>query len=140
MRHNSIILIENDVNLRQSIVLILQRAGYSVIATDCVYTALEILKRRTCHLLVCDVSITETEKVLNPEMMEIYPHLPLIILTDESIAEVERDKLLFNAHYITKPIAPESLLDYVSAILTQKDPPRYHNKAGFSLKNNSMHR
>ena len=39
-----IILVEDDLNLRQSSALILQRDGYLITTTDCVYKALDIIK------------------------------------------------------------------------------------------------
>ena len=44
MNPKLIVLVEDDPNLRQSIALILQRAGYFVTATDCVYKAMDIIQ------------------------------------------------------------------------------------------------
>ncbi len=116
-----IILVENDINLRQSIALILQRAGYLVTSTDCVDKALELLRRGDCHLLISDVNIPETNDVLLPKIPHTYPHLPIIILTDQSSAEVEGESKLSAAQYLLKPVAPERLLDSVGFILSRKN-------------------
>lgn len=112
-----IILVENDLNLRQSIALILQRAGYQVTATDCVYEALELIGSGDFQLLISDINIPDTRSVLLPKVSKVYPNLPTVILTDQSSAEVEDERRSFSAQYLIKPLAPERLLDSVGSIL-----------------------
>jgi two-component system response regulator HydG len=112
-----IALVEDDVNLRQSIALILQRAGYLVTATDCIYKAMEIIRSGNYQLVIADSNIPETNKVFLPKILGIYPYLSIVILTDQSIAETEKEGKLLSAHYLVKPIAPERLLDCVGTIL-----------------------
>jgi len=57
-----IILIEDDLNLRQSIALILQRDGYLITTTDCVYKALDIIKSGNYQLIISDFNMPETKK------------------------------------------------------------------------------
>jgi DNA-binding NtrC family response regulator len=115
-----IILVEDDVNLRQSIALILQRAGYLVTATDCIYKAIDIIQSRAYNLIISDINIPETRNVLLPKVLGIYPYLSIVILTDQSISEMEKEDKLLSAHYLVKPIAPERLLDCVGTILGKK--------------------
>ncbi len=112
-----IILIENDRNLRHSIALILQRAGYMVTATDCVYKAMDLLSSSHCQLLISDFNIPETRDILLPNVPRIYPQLPIVILTDQSSLEVERQSKLTRAHFLLKPVAPEQLIDSVGSII-----------------------
>lgn len=117
MSPKSILLVENDENLRQSIALILQRAGYRVSATDCANPALEILKSKVYHLLITDVNSLETNKVLMPRIIEFFPHLPLVILTDRPFTEAEAVNWQSRAHYLIKPVEPERLLASVHTLL-----------------------
>ena len=112
-----IILIEDDVNLRQSIALVLQRAGYLVTATDCVYMAMGFIQSRKYNLIIMDNNIPETRKVLLPNVLGISPYLSIVVLTDQSSLESEGEDKLLSAHYLIKPIAPERLLDCVWTIL-----------------------
>jgi len=112
-----IILVEDDVNLRQSIALILQRAGYLVTATDCVYEAMDLLRSETYHLVISDINIPETKKVLIPKIIGTYPNLSLVILTDQSIPAPEKEGRFLRIHYLAKPLAPERLIDRVGMIL-----------------------
>jgi DNA-binding NtrC family response regulator len=117
MSPKQIILVENDINLRQSIALILKRAGYLVAATDRVDKAMEWLSNRIYHMLISDVNIPETRAILLPGISKNYPHLPVVILTDQSTAEVDGERKLSGAYYLIKPVAPEYLLDSVKSIL-----------------------
>ena len=118
-----IILVENDCNLRQSIALILQRAGYLVITTDCVHEAMDQLSRSHYNLVISDFNIPETRDILLPTLPREYPNLPIVVLTDQSSAEVERERKLSSAHFLLKPVAPERLLDSVGSILINSNNP-----------------
>jgi DNA-binding response OmpR family regulator len=112
-----IILVENDQNLRQSIALILQRAGYIVTATDCVYKAMDMIQSGNYYLIISDINIPETQNVLIPKVLVTYPYLSIVILTDQSSSEIKKKDKLLSAHYLIKPIAPERLLDCVGTII-----------------------
>jgi DNA-binding NtrC family response regulator len=112
-----IILVEDDLNLRQSIALILLRAGFFVTSTDCVYKALDIIQSGNFHMLIADINIPDTREVLLPKVLGLYPNLSIVILTDQSSSEIEKEGKLLSAHYLVKPIAPERLLDCVGTIM-----------------------
>ena len=112
-----IILVEDDLNLRQSIALILLRAGYFVTATDCVFKAMNIIQSGNYQMVISDINIPETRDVLLPKVLGMYPHLSIVILTDQSSSEIEKEDKLLSAHYLIKPIAPERLLDCVGTII-----------------------
>jgi DNA-binding response OmpR family regulator len=120
-----IILVEDDLNLRQSMALILQRAGYFVTATDCVSKALNFIQAGNYYLIIADINMPETHKLLLPRVLGLYPHLSIVILTDQSDSEIEKGDMLISAHYLIKPIAPERLLDCVVTIMG-KTNPTYH--------------
>src|SRR4030043_783515 len=112
-----IIFVEDDLNLRQSMALILQRAGYFVTATDCVSQALNIIQSGNYYLIIADINMPDTHKLLLPRVLGLYPHLSIVILTDQSASEIEKGDMLLSAHYLIKPIAPERLLDCVVTIM-----------------------
>jgi len=112
-----IILVEDDMNLRHSFALILQRVGYFVTATDSVNSAMDMIQSGKYHLIIVDVNMPETRNVLIPNVLGIYPYLSIVILTDQSIYELEKEDKLLSAHYLIKPVAPERLLDSVRQIL-----------------------
>jgi DNA-binding NtrC family response regulator len=131
MRPKLIILVENDMNLRQSIVLMLQRAGFLVSATDCVYTALDLLRSRPYQLIISDINIPETSQVLIPKIFNTYPNLSLVILTDQIHQDLPKEDKLLSAHYLVKPLAPERLLDCVGKILGRTVIPDQENNRSY---------
>ncbi len=131
MSPRSILLFENDINLRQSIALILQRAGYIVSTSDYTSKVLELLHNKDFHLLIADVSSPETSSDLLPKVLKFFPYLPIVILTDQSSAEAEMESRLFSAYYLIKPVAPERLLDYVGSILGRKTASGHENHHGY---------
>jgi DNA-binding NtrC family response regulator len=120
MSSKLIMLVEDDNNLRQSFALILQRAGYSVTATECVNKAMSMIQSGNYQMVISDLNMPTTRKVLIPQMVETYSNLPLVILTDQSTAEVEKEEKSLSAYYLVKPIAPERLLDFVQTIFAME--------------------
>ena len=121
MNPDLILLVEDDLNLRQSIVLILERAGYHVDATECPYKAMDILRSGNYQLIISDFNMPDTKKVLIPKVLDKYPYLTFIILTDQSMSEIAKEEMHLKAQYLIKPIAPECLLDSVSKYVNQKE-------------------
>lgn len=117
MRPKLILLLENDLNLRQSIMLILQRAGYFVTATDCIFTALELMRTRNYQLIMVDSNMPEARNVFLPKVHIGYPYQSILILTDQSNSEMEMEDKLQRVHYLVEPVAPERLLDCVGSIM-----------------------
>lgn len=115
-----ICLVEDDLNLRQSIALILQRAGYLVTATDCANEAFNIIQSGHYHMLITDLNMPDARNILIPKILGTHPFLSIVILTDQSLAEIDKEHKLLSAHYVIKPVAPERLLDYVDTILSGK--------------------
>ena len=112
-----ILLVEDDQNLRQSITLILQRAGYLVTETDCAYKAMDLIQSRKYNLVITDINIPDITNIFLPRVLGIFPYVSIVILTDQLMHESGGDGRILSGHYLVKPIAPERLLDYVNTIL-----------------------
>jgi two-component system phosphoglycerate transport system response regulator PgtA len=117
MDAKSIVLVEDDMNLRQSIMLMLQRAGYFVSATDNIYNALDLIRFGEYMLIITDMNMPGTSGILLPDIQGNFPYISILVLTDHSSADYEKEGELFNAHYLVKPIAPERLLNFIEVIL-----------------------
>ena len=63
----------------------------------------------------------ETKKVLLSKVLDIAPYLSIVILTDQSLSQVDKEGKLLKIQYLIKPIAPERLLDCVGMILNQEE-------------------
>lgn len=117
MKTELIILVEYDPNLRQSIAMMLHRAGYRVAATDCLPKADEILHTESYNLIIADINIPGFRSSELQEVLGHHPSLPALILTDQPPLEIEALKYQKNTNYLIKPIEPETLLDSVAVIL-----------------------
>ena len=120
MNTEFIILVEYDPNLRQSIAMILHRAGYRVASTDCLSRAEDFLSKRTYSLIIADINKPRFSNSELHEVLDHYPYLPALILTDQSPHEVEALKYQKSTNYLIKPIEPEALLDSVADIIKKK--------------------
>ena len=110
-------LIEDDINLCQSIKLILQRAGYLVTETSCAYKAMDLIQSRKYNLVITDINIPDITNIFLPRVLGILPYVSIVILTDHVMNESEVEGRILSGHYLEKPIAPERLLDCVNTIL-----------------------
>jgi DNA-binding NtrC family response regulator len=125
MSSKLILLVENDANLRQSLALILERAGYRVTSTDCVAKTLELLNTGHYNLIIFDTNVPETKDILIQKVHLVFPDLPVVSLTDQASNGGESEKKLLHAYYLLKPIAPERLLEVVGSVLKANKNNRY---------------
>jgi DNA-binding NtrC family response regulator len=120
-------LIEDDVNLCQSLKIILQRAGYFVTSTDCVSKAINSIQNGNYYLIIADMNMPDTNKFLLPRVMGRYPHLSIVILSDQSALEVPKDDMQLSVHYLNKPIAPEQLIDCVGTLIGKNNHANHND-------------
>jgi DNA-binding response OmpR family regulator len=113
MRPKRILLVEDDINLCQSIKLILQRSGYLVTAVDNIPEALKKLQSGHFLLVIADINLPDIYTNLIPQIMETRIELSIMLLTDQSTLEIKEQGMLRSVLYLHKPISPERLLDFV---------------------------
>jgi len=127
----SILLVGNDQNLRLSIALILQRAGYDVTKADS-HDSLQALRdTRVYQLLILDLDAAESGQLISRRGGNEYPELPVLILSDQQIAKKEQDNGSPKVKVLVKPVAPEVLLDSVEKII-KKDSQHYSKNPGYA--------
>lgn len=116
----SILLVEDDINLRISFTLILQRAGYTVTPTDCADKVTDLIRYGRYQLVIADLNTPETKETVIPIVLGSYPYLSLVMLTDQpSVEGAESDRLL-SAYYLVKPVAPERLLECIMTVIGKR--------------------
>jgi DNA-binding NtrC family response regulator len=114
----SVLVIDEDQNLRHSLEMILERAGYQVGTVGQAYEALELLRTDTYNLIILDFTSPENRLTLLPAVLRLYPKLAVLVFTAQWSPEtaMEIRHLGVQAH-LEKPITPDSLLERVDAIL-----------------------
>jgi DNA-binding NtrC family response regulator len=114
-----ILVIDDENHLRRTLTVILQRAGYQVIAATCGRDAHDYLKDMKFDLVFLDINLTDINGLtLLPKIKTTYPGLPVIILT----AYPSQESMSYARHegaseYLLKPVDPECLLEAVVRVL-----------------------
>jgi DNA-binding NtrC family response regulator len=121
MTEKFIILFKDDLYLRQSLALILERAGYRIISTGNAKKALESIKSAKYKLVISDMDIPDTRSILLPKIKDMPDSIQAIILTDHTILDLNKGDQFSNIHYLEKPVAPERLLSLVGEVIGQED-------------------
>ncbi|MET0591988.1 MAG: response regulator [Polyangiaceae bacterium] len=119
-REGQILLVEDDPELRESMVDILQDEGYRVAAANDGIQALAALAAGPKpNIILLDMMMPKmngaqfrAEQLKNPQWMSI----PVVILTAHVMSDYERESLHADA-FITKPFEIPTLLDVIVRIL-----------------------
>jgi DNA-binding NtrC family response regulator len=125
----SILVVDNDRNLRRSLGLVLKRAGYAVLNVGRACEALEYLESGFFSLVILDLVMVDNRLTLLPTILRLYPHLPILVFTADWSPETanEIEQLGIRAHLI-KPITPKILLECVEKILQDDHRGEHHEK------------
>ncbi len=122
----TILIVDDEPNLRMTLSLILQREGYVVTIAGDADEAHEQLKAKPFDLVFLDIKMPKKSGlVLLTEIKQIYPDMPVLLLTafaslDSAIEAVRRGA----ADYLLKPIDPSQILSRVKQVLSEYQPNR----------------
>ena len=126
MAGHSILIIDDEPNLRRSLGLILQRAGYIITTAADASEALHLLQAGAYDLTFLDIKLPDQNGIhLLPKIKELYPDMPVLILTAHATLETAIGAVRLGARdYLLKPIDPENILNRVENILKEEKPKR----------------
>jgi CheY-like chemotaxis protein len=114
-----VLLVEDDPDQLMLRKLLVEHAGYAVVATTTPAQALEAL-RRAPDAAVLDLSLPDVESGLNliAQLHEAAPGLPLAILTGWRGALTGRPEAAFVRAVLDKPCPPPKLIAAIAQMLT----------------------
>jgi two-component system, NtrC family, response regulator PilR len=117
----SILVVDDEENLRRTLALILQREGYTVTTAASVMEARECLQEGRFDLVFLDLKLPDASGLtLLPEMRSQNPDLPVLILTAHDKLDVALEAVRGGARdYLLKPIDPPILLARVKEVLAE---------------------
>jgi DNA-binding response OmpR family regulator len=123
---HSILIIDDEPNLRRSLGLILQRAGYTVTTAPDATEALHVLQAGAYDLTFLDIKLPDQNGIqLLPQLRELYPDMPVLILTAHATLDTAIGAVRLGARdYLLKPIDPETILHRVENLLNEAKPKR----------------
>jgi DNA-binding response OmpR family regulator len=123
----SILIVDDEPNLRRSLSLILQRSGYQVAAAGDAAEALRYLEAGEFHIAFLDIKMPDMDGLaLLNRIRGRYPSMPVFMLTAHATLDTAVQAIRYGAKdYLLKPIEPELILKRIrEAIDEQRVPQR----------------
>jgi two-component system response regulator HydG len=107
-----ILIIDDDRDMCLLLKRFLSRHGFEVLESYSGKKALELLETVQPDLVMCDFRLEDMEgNVLLGKIKEIYPQVPVIIITGYSDIKIAVEVMKMGAYdYITKPLFPDEIL------------------------------
>ena len=127
MNQTTILVVEDDANLREALCDTLELAGYNVTSTDQGQSALDKLATEEFGLLLSDLQMRPMDgHTLLKKAKALVPELPVLLMTAYGTVEGAVDALHEGASdYLIKPFEADDLLErvqrYVRTVTMQED-------------------
>ncbi len=114
----SILVVDDDTNLRKTMVIILHNAGYEVRFAENATQGLVQLQSRKFDLMILDYKMPELDgMVLLKTIRRLQPELPVFFLTGNGSPELEQEAWRNGVKgYLVKPADPERILMLVRTL------------------------
>lgn len=123
---HSILVVDDEPHLRQSLALILQHSGYLVTTASGGEEARQFLQAGEFDAVFLDLKMpgVDGQKLL-AEFRAKHPEMPILILTAHATLESAVEAVRRGASdYLLKPIDPDAILARLKDVLRQKKLPR----------------
>lgn len=126
----TILIVDDEPNLRATLALILQREGYAVTTAADANEAHQFLQAGAFDLVFLDIKMPDKSGLtLLTEIRDLYPDIPIVLLTafaslESAIEAVRKDA----DDYLLKPIDPFQILERVRQILAKQKQPLRRKK------------
>jgi two-component system chemotaxis response regulator CheY len=113
-----ILVVDDDLNLRETMVIILHNAGYDVACAENAQQGLLQMQTGKYNLVLLDHKMPDmTGLTLVTVIHGAYPGLPILFLTANGSPELEKEARERGVEgYLVKPADPEKILGLVESI------------------------
>ncbi len=118
-----VLLVEDDASLRRYLEVILEKAGYKVIAAADGLAAMKIALTCAIDIVITDAMMPKLDGYELCRFIRSNPrfnHLPIILLSALVRNEAEREAQLADA-FISKPVSAEHLIEVVERLLVRQN-------------------
>lgn len=120
---NKVMVVEDDVNIRNLVVLYLKKNGYDVNDFEDAEGALEYLEDEEVGIAVVDVMMPGMNGFELTEILSDNLEIPVILLTAKGQLDDKEQGFTAGAEdYIVKPFEPRELLFRIRAVLKRSNP------------------
>jgi DNA-binding NtrC family response regulator len=115
----NLLVIDDEPKLRATLALIINSAGYKVTTLGDAKSALEFLSNSNYDLVILDWQLNNHEEpYLLKSIHQLYPNLPVIVITGNASQEVRNSAMQLGARYfLSKPFDPVLIISVVNDIL-----------------------
>jgi two-component system, sensor histidine kinase and response regulator len=140
----TILIIEDEPAIRESICDLLEIEGFSVIDTELGYQGMQIAEERLPDLIICDVNLPDTDGYHILAELQNSPAakaIPFIFLTAKGTkADLRHGMNLGADDYLVKPCTAEELLGAVATRMERQEALRVRSQHQLNvLRNNIAH-
>ncbi len=134
---NTILIIDDEINLRRSLSLILQRTGYKVTCAGNAQEGLQFLDSGPYDLTFLDIKMPDRSGMsILPEIRRQYPEMPVLILTAHASLDTAIEAVRQGARdYLLKPIDPQQILMRTRDVLTEQSQPKRRREITTQIQN-----
>ncbi|MEN1760682.1 response regulator [Anoxynatronum sibiricum] len=113
----TIMIVEDEKNIRMSVRMLLQRNGFHVIETDNGVDAVKLVQEKLPQLILLDILIPQMDGYLVCEAIRHNPltkRIPVVFMSAKSQQEDQRRaRELGGSDFITKPFTTTELLECI---------------------------
>ena len=126
----SILVVDDDAHIRQTLAFILKQAGYSVTSSDDPHEALRILQAGPFDLIFLDLKMPQMSGIeLLAKIRVLDEEVPVFILTGHATLSTAIEAMRQGASdYFIKPVKPQEILERVEAALDKIRQQRRRNE------------
>lgn len=115
-------MVDDELSMREFLEIMLDKEGYEVLTASSGEEALQLIGEASYDLMLCDMKMPRISglEVLK-KSQELYPHVPVIIITAYSTSESAMEALKIGAYdYIQKPFQVDEIKLIIQNALEKK--------------------
>lgn len=122
-----ILIIDDDIAVRTSLVLLLEQQGYVTAAVDAPAAAVALLKQETPSLIILDLNFSidtsgDEGMLLLQQIRQLHPAVPVILITGWATINLAVKGMKLGANdFINKPWSNDHLLQSVKTLLNLQE-------------------
>jgi CheY-like chemotaxis protein len=117
----TVLIVDNDPDLRRVISLRLSRAGYSCVEAGTGAQALSEWRRRSFDVVVSDLNMPSGDGIALADALQRDEAVPIIFITGFREDFKRRLRRVNNVSLLEKPFDPSVLIDLIEATLIRRE-------------------
>jgi DNA-binding response OmpR family regulator len=134
--HPTILIVDDEPNLRRSLALILQRVGYEVLTAANADEARKFVQDCKIDLIFLDLKMPDISGLdLLSEFHQVDPDLPVLILTGNATMDSAIEAVRRGARdYLLKPLDPEQIVTRIAEIIDEQQHSKRRREIVHGIK------